>query len=200
MALGCADDPQALGSAQQDAGASEDAPSPEAPAPQDTGEETDATEEADATEETGALADAADPEETNPCAFPLVKLRTGPDESCSGGNEHHWPVGMAPEDCHGWSATAGGREHLNSANTIQCNEDGTFEFTQFAGNLDCSGTGVRKVYSLDECQQDIPPRLYTLAFDLACCAAPDSPECQVGAPLVTVPGGTVFLNGESCAP
>lgn len=148
-----------------------------------------------------AQPDAASGGPLNRCTTPLAKLRTGPNEQCSGGNEHHWPVGMAEADCHGWSAVdPSGREHLNSASGIRCNEDGSFQFTQFAGNLDCSGSGVTKVYVLNMCTQDIPPRLHTLAFDLTCCSEPDSPDCEVGIPLVTVPGGVVYLNGEACSP
>ena len=135
----------------------------------------------------------------NPCIRPLVKLRTGPSNTCSGGNEHHWPLGLAPTDCHGWVATDPmGRQHNNSANDIRCNADGAFQFTQFAGNTDCSGTGVTKVYQLNMCQQDIPPRLHTIAFDLTCCANPQSADCVSGLPLITVPGGMTLLNGTTC--
>ena len=108
---------------------------------------------------------------------------------------------MAETDCHGWQALDNqGEEHQNSANQIRCNPDGSFTFTQFAGNLDCSGTGVVKTYPLDACEQDIPPSLYTQAVDLTCCHAPDDPACTVGVPTVSVPNATVYLNGTTCAP
>jgi hypothetical protein len=133
------------------------------------------------------------------CAFPLVELQTGRSTDCAGGNSHFWPIGMGPNDCHGWSAVdPSGREHDNSANAIGCNSDGSFTFTQFAGNLSCEGTGTVKTFSPDVCQQDIPPVLYTNAVNLACCEGIDHPDCITGSPSVSVPGGAVFLNGVIC--
>jgi hypothetical protein len=106
---------------------------------------------------------------------------------------------MAPEDCHGWVGVDNmGQEHANSANTIGCNADGTFTFRQFAGNLDCSGGGVEKVFTMGVCEQDIPPVLYTLGLNLACCLDLSSPDCVTGVPSVAVPGGLVYLNGVAC--
>ncbi len=162
----------------------------------------------DATADAGAsAADAAPPSidatvspMPNRCNAPLVRLRTGPNSECAGGNEHRWPIGLAATDCHGWRAVdTEGSQHDNSANGIVCNADGSFSFTQYPGNLACTGTGNLKTYSLNVCEQDTPPRLYTIALDLTCCSNPDSAECRVGAPSVTVPGGAVFLNGTSCA-
>jgi hypothetical protein len=145
----------------------------------------------------GPGGDASD----NPCAFRLVRLQTGADPSCAGGNTHAWPVGMAPTACHGWRAVdTMGRQHDNSANDIRCNADGTFSFVQFAGGLDCSGGGVLKTYALDVCKQDIPPTLHTVAVDLTCCSNPASPACVTDTPSVSVPGGTTFLNGAPCRP
>lgn len=133
------------------------------------------------------------------CQYPLVRLQTSQDNTCSGGNEHHWPVGMATNDCHGWRGTdPSGGVHDNSANDIRCNTDSSFQFTQFAGNLACNGTGVTKVYTLNECEQDIPPVLYTMAIDLTCCSDPDSAGCVTGTPSVSVAKGEVTLNGELC--
>ena len=133
------------------------------------------------------------------CVFPLVALQTGKDSTCSGGNIHLWPIGMAPTDCHGWSAVApNGEAHENSANGIGCKPDGSFTFTQYAGNLVCSGTGTVKTYVAGVCQQDIPPTLYTRAINLTCCTEPEHPDCVEGLPSVTVPGGQVWLNGQSC--
>lgn len=135
----------------------------------------------------------------NPCSFPLVRLRTGQSQTCDGGNEHRWPIGMDESDCHGWQGTDNsGGVHDNSANTIRCNGDGTFEFTQYAGNLDCGGTGTRKVYTLNTCEQDIPPMLYTVAIDLTCCSDPDSPECPTGVPSAGAIGAEITLNGLVC--
>jgi len=106
---------------------------------------------------------------------------------------------MRAEDCRGWSGEDNrGNVHENSADTIQCNGDGSFSFTQYAGNLDCSGTGVTKTYTLESCEQDIPPILYTVALDLTCCSDPDSPACVTGVPSVSVPGAEVSLNGAIC--
>lgn len=143
-------------------------------------------------------------ERTESCTFPLVKLQTGQDSGCSGGNIHAWPVGMDKDDCHAWeSVDTNGRLHQNSANHITCNADGTFSFTQFAGSLTCEGGqgGVTKTYALNSCQQDIPPRLYTKAIDLTCCLQPDSPECQSGVPSVSAQAesSTIYLNGKVCS-
>ena len=158
------------------------------------GDDTDSMEDSDDSSDT-------DDVDAGSCVYPLVKLRTGQSETCAGGNEHHWPIGMDATDCHGWAATdTDGNPHENSANDIRCNADDTFQFTQFAGNLDCDGSGVTKVYALNECEQDIPPMLYTEAFDLSCCSAPDSAECESGVPSVSVGDGTITLNGEACDP
>lgn len=135
------------------------------------------------------------------CAYPLVRLQTGSDSSCAGGNVHAWPVGMAATACHGWRATdARGELHDNSANAIRCNADGSFQFTQFAGNLTCEGTGTVKVYASGECEQDTPPSLYTVPLDLACCTEPESEACIVGRPSVGIAGAEITLGGEACAP
>ena len=146
-----------------------------------------------------ATPDAQPEDAGSRCAYPLVELQTGRDPQCSGGNRHLWPVGMAATECHGWRATdPSGRQHENSANAIGCNSDGSFTYTQFAGNLDCRGTGVTKTFMAGVCQQDIPPVLHTLGLNLACCTDPSSPLCVTGVPSVTVPGGTTFLNSTPC--
>jgi hypothetical protein len=106
---------------------------------------------------------------------------------------------LASSDCHAWAAAdTSGDAHNNSAADIQCNPDGSFSFTQYAGNLDCSGTGVTKTFFPDVCEQDIPPTLYTMAIDLSCCDDPQGADCLVDIPSVTVPGGQVYLNGDLC--
>jgi hypothetical protein len=133
------------------------------------------------------------------CAYPLVTLQTGKDTECTGGNTHQWPIGMAESDCHGWSAVdTSGSGHDNSASAIACNEDGSFSFTQYAGNLTCSGSGTVKTFYPEVCQQDIPPVLHTKATNLACCTDLAHPDCVVGAPSVSIPGGAVTLNGQAC--
>ena len=161
------------------------------------------TDDTTATTATGTTATGttATTATSDACTAPLVRLQTSFDESCTGGNEHLWPLGMASEDCHGWGGgDSAGELHENSAKDIRCNPDGTFQFTQYAGNLTCQGDGVTKIYSLDVCEQDIPPSLYTVATDLSCCLDPEGPDCVTGDPSVSVPGGTVYLNGEPCMP
>lgn len=133
------------------------------------------------------------------CSAPLVILRTGTDSGCGGVNEHRWPIGLAAADCHGWRATdTKGDLHDNSANQVKCNSDGTFTFTQFPGNLNCTGTGTVKTYTLNKCEQDTPPMLYTVAVDLTCCSNPTSAACKTGTPSVAASGSTITLNGKSC--
>jgi len=108
---------------------------------------------------------------------------------------------MAATACHGWRATdTRGELHDNSANAIRCNADGSFQFTQFAGNLKCEGTGTVKVYAPGQCEQDTPPSLYTVPVDLECCAHPGSAACAVGRPSVGIAGAEITLDGEACAP
>ena len=147
-------------------------------------------------EGTEPLEDTKEVGSSNPCTFPLVELQTGKDTSCAGGNSHFWPIGMAPTDCHAWEAQDG--SHLNSAMDIRCKDDGSFEFTQYAGNLNCEGEGVVKTFEQGVCEQDIPPVLYTLPINLACCTSLDHPECVVGIPSVSIEGGSISLNGELC--
>jgi len=153
----------------------------------------------DAAETTGT--DTTSESDDSACAYPLVKLVTVPDSSCAGDKAHWWPVGMAASDCHGWAAVdTQGKEHLNSAKNIRCNEDGSFSFDQYAGNLTCAGTGKTKSYTLNACEQDTPPTLYTMAVDLTCCSDPTSTACKVGLPTVDREGATVYLNNVKCTP
>lgn len=148
-----------------------------------------------------AAAPITDATATDACSAPLVVLRTGTDSACGGVNEHRWPIGLAATDCHGWRATdTKGDLHDNSANQIKCNADGSFTFTQFPGNLNCTGTGNVKTYKLNVCEQDTPPMLYTKAVDLTCCSDPSSAACKKGVPSVGVAGATITLNGASCTP
>ncbi|MFT7580729.1 MAG: hypothetical protein ACI9MR_002402 [Myxococcota bacterium] len=137
----------------------------------------------------------------NPCAFPLITLQTSSDDTCSGGNRHMWPVGMAATDCHGWTALDNtGGLHENSAADIKCNPDGSFSLTQYAGNLDCSGTGVTKTYALNSCEEDNPPPLHTMAIDLTCCTDPTSASCNTGVPSATQADTEIYLNNVKCSP
>ncbi|HRG98999.1 MAG TPA: hypothetical protein PLR99_22270 [Polyangiaceae bacterium] len=107
--------------------------------------------------------------------------------------------GPRPTACHGWrSVDTTGRQHDNSASQITCNPDGSFSFTQYAGNLGCSGSGVTKTYRLNVCEQDTPPTLYTTAVDLTCCANPSSAACVRATPSVSVAGATIYLDGAAC--
>lgn len=133
------------------------------------------------------------------CSAPLVTIQTGTDASCGGGNTHMWPLGLPSGSCHAWqSDDTSGRQHNNSASNIQCNGDGTFSFVQFAGNLECRGTGVLKTYKPNTCARDIPPTLFSIPTDLACCSAPESAACKKGLPSTSVPGSKIYLNNELC--
>ena len=134
------------------------------------------------------------------CEAPLVGLQIGTDSTCGSGSEHWFPLGPDESSCHGWAGTAAnGDRHENSANAIRCNPDGTFEYTQFAGNVNCEGSGVRKVYSPGTCTRDIPPRLYALPIDVSCCDDPGSPDCIVDVPRAGPVGATITLDGVECA-
>ena len=80
---------------------------------------------------------------------------------------------------------------------MKCNSDGSFTFTQYAGNTSCQGSGVVKTAHLNQCEQDIPPTIYTKGVDLECCLNPDSEACNdtMGFPRVTVPNSVITMNG-----
>lgn len=83
---------------------------------------------------------------------------------------------------------------------MKCNSDGSFTFTQYAGNTRCEGSGVVKTAYLNQCEQDIPPTIYTKGVDLECCLNPDSEACNdsMGYPRVTVPNSVITMNGQAC--
>lgn len=110
------------------------------------------------------------------CNSRLVSTQSGPDTTCKDSPSlHYWPLGPT-SDCHGWQATDPfGKLHDNSANNIRCSVDGkSLLYTQFAASLDCTNVvaaGVEKKFTLDECHQGIPARLWDRARDLSCCGA-----------------------------
>ena len=73
-------------------------------------------------------------------------------------------------------------------------------YDQYAGNLECSGSGVSKRFSLDECSEGIPAGLFDKAVDLDCCGNPEA--CLTGTPSVSSAGASdqeIFSNGRLCA-
>ena len=110
------------------------------------------------------------------CTSQLAATQTTSDSSCSlSTSQHLWPIGGLVTDCHGWSATdTSGKVHYNSANSIQCSCDGlSMTYTQYPDSLNCSGSGHQKSFTLDACNQGMPPTLYDRALDLSCCTAQD---------------------------
>jgi hypothetical protein len=100
-------------------------------------------------------------------------------------------------------AESDSREHLNSANQIQCNPDGSVSFVQFANSLDCReivGAGVAKSFQVGTCEQDIPPTLYTTGIDTTCCTDPAAAGCVTGSPSALDGKATIYPNGKKCAP
>lgn len=133
------------------------------------------------------------------CAFKSVKTRTGSGSHCTTSNFHVWPIGMAATDCHGWAAVdSSGKQQHNSANAIGCKPDGSFTFTQFTGNLNCSGSGTVKNYAPNACVQDVSTGLDTMAYDLTCCNNPSAAWCTTAVPSVSQPYSMVYLNGKAC--
>jgi hypothetical protein len=130
-----------------------------------------------------------------------VKVQTGQDDTCANGSIHSWPVGLAGDTCHAWSAVdTSGRVHYNSANNITCNADGSFSFTQFANSMSCdSPLGAHwKSYRINDCETDMPPTLHGMGLDFSCCSDPESSHCTSGVPSVGVDGAGIYLNGELC--
>lgn len=111
------------------------------------------------------------------CDAKLLETTSGSDNTCpGGGGAHFWPLYDSATDCHGWRSDANGETHDNSANNIRCSTDGLkMLYTQFAGNVDCSGTGTDKEYVLNECHQGIPQNLYDKGVDFGCCS--DTVQC-----------------------
>ena len=107
-------------------------------------------------------------------SYPLIGVQTGPSETCDGGQQHWWP--LIDDMCHGWASSDG--SHVNSASNMVCIDENTFSFVQFAGNLNCKGSGVTKVIKLGECEQDYPPVLHSIGIDLSCCRNPDGEDCK----------------------
>ncbi len=134
----------------------------------------------------------------------LVSSQSGPSSTCpTSTNRHWWPIGDVTY-CHGWAATDDtGKRHLNSAKNIRCTDANTFSYDQYAGNLDCTGSGVAKEFSRT-CKQGFPPRLYDLAVNLECCGASGyaTAGCTKGVPVVNSSATTnnlSYKNGIQCA-
>lgn len=137
------------------------------------------------------------------CSARLATVQIGSDDQCSSGNLHHWPLYEDASDCHGWTLFDNdGKSHENSAAGMRCNDDGTFSFTQFAGNLVCDGDGVDttrvRVNPGDgadktitfECKPDIPTSLHFILYS-AC-------GSEKGQPASTQPDTDIYLNGDLC--
>lgn len=130
------------------------------------------------------------------CTSKLVGVRTGTSTTCSQDIVHYYPVGDTSL-CYGWASTDS--SHINSAKDIQCVEATTFSFVQYAGNLNCQGTGVFKTVKLNDCEQDYPPAVYTVGIDLACCADPNGAACKTDVPYATSNGGSlIYADGQLC--
>jgi hypothetical protein len=127
------------------------------------------------------------------CTSGLTQVQTGSTSDCSGGNVHTWPTGYTAEQCHGWQAEDNsGKTHDNSAKNMRCNEDGSFTFDQYAGNLVCSGSPVTKTMS-SECEQDIPPSLYSKQIGAACGSTSGRPGVSQGGN-----DNLIYLDGVLC--
>ena len=74
----------------------------------------------------------------------------------------------------------------------------TFTFTQYAGNLNCGGTGVVKTVTLDECEQDYPPSIYSIGIDFECCKNPNEASCTTGIGSTSVTGTKIYADGVLC--
>ena len=89
-------------------------------------------------------------------------------EDCSGEPvmTNSFPIDSNAE-CYCWPGHSG----ENSADSFQCNSDGSFTYTQY-GSLDCGisddSPTEKTVYS-DVCQQDIPPTIYAKIIDNSIC-------------------------------
>lgn len=138
----------------------------------------------------------------------LVSIYSGKDDACATDTPSmYWPIASDPENyCFGWSALSNnGESVLNSAKNIRCSEDGlAITYTQFIENLECTGTGTDKHFTLDSCEVGRPPSLRDMGLDLSCCSDPASEACaaMTGTPMINFMGGRtgeyVSVNGEIC--
>ena len=134
------------------------------------------------------------PSAASSCTTKLVGVQTGTSTTCNGDITHYYPLDSSI--CHGWASSDS--SHLNSSKNMRCIDATTFEFDQYAGNLNCEGRSVTKQVKLDECEQDIPPVVYTKGIDLECCKDPDGPSCTTGVASTNVDGSLIYANGDLC--
>ena len=92
------------------------------------------------------------------------------NDTCSGDpiNTNAFPV-VPTADCYCWPGHSG----ENSAQSFSCDPDaGTFSYTQYT-DLVCGdgGSGTEKTSYTDQCEQDVPPTLYSRILDISACAS-----------------------------
>mgnify|MGYP001226162792 CR=1 FL=1 len=89
-------------------------------------------------------------------------------EDCSGEpvKTNSFPIDQNAS-CYCWPGHSG----ENSADSFQCNSDGSFTYTQY-GSLDCGisdDSPTEKTVYTDTCEQDIPPTIYAKIIDNSPC-------------------------------
>lgn len=100
---------------------------------------------------------------------PVVKIGIWKTEDCSGDPVMTlvFPTNYTDQQCYAWPGNSG----ENSATNFRCG-DNSFSYTQWT-SLTCSGgyvpDGTAKTVYTDQCEQDIPPTIYSRIVDFSGC-------------------------------
>ena len=102
---------------------------------------------------------------------PVVTVGIWKTDDCSGDpvGALTFPVNYADQQCYSWAGNSG----ENSATNFSCGEN-DFSYTQWT-SLTCSGgqrpAGTDKTVYTTQCQQDVPPTIYSRILDFSGCSA-----------------------------
>ena len=106
-----------------------------------------------------------------PEGTPIVTVGIWKTNDCSGDmvGTITFPVNYADQQCYTWAGNSG----ENSATNFSCGEN-SFFYTQWT-SLTCSGgqrlDGTDKTVYTEQCQQDVPPTIYSKIIDFSGCSA-----------------------------
>lgn len=102
---------------------------------------------------------------------PIVTVGIWKTDDCSGDPVMilTFPVNYAAQQCYAWAGSSG----ENSATNFSCGNN-SITYTQWT-SLTCNGgqrpDGTDKIVYTTQCQQDVPPTIYTQILDFSGCIA-----------------------------
>lgn len=132
---------------------------------------------------------------TLPEGTPLVTIGIWKTDDCSGDTEMTitLPANYADQQCYTWAGNSG----ENSATNFSCG-DNSFSYTQWT-TLTCSGgynpEGTDKTVYTTECQQDVPPTIYSRIIDFSGCTATTN---DTNAPSNSETTETINTSTDGC--